>query len=135
MDISFLKIIITVALAVTGWLIGHHFTTRRDVSNKRREFVIGHLIEAYQIIANDISQRPQTSETNLKLENILTNIQLFGSLEQITLAKELSDKVAHGGVFMLNPLINSLRDDLRKELNLPRIDSDIKWLRFNGPIV
>lgn len=125
----------TAFLAVSGWLIGHYFTTKRDVSNKRRELVLKHLIEAYKVITNDISQRPQTQETNLKLENILTNIQLFGSSEQIDLAKELSDEVAHGGVFELNPLINSLRDDLRKQLNLPKIDSDIKWLRFNGPTV
>jgi len=132
MDLNYLKIIVTIIVAVIGWLIGHHFTAKRDVANKRRELVIEHLILAYRVLTNEISHRDESQERNIKLENILADIQLFGSQEQIDLAKQLADEVAAGGVFELNPLIVSLRNDLRKQLNLTTVDGNIKWLRFEG---
>ena len=135
MDLDYLKIIITIVLAVIGWLIGHYFTAKRDVENKRRELVINHLIEAYRIIANEVSHREESEERNLKLENLLSDIQLFGSPEQIAIAKKLADDVASGGVFELNELIVSLRNDLRKQLNLSAVSGNFKWLRFDGPTV
>lgn len=135
MDLDYLKIFITVALAVIGWLIGHYFTTKRDIANKRRELVINHLIEAYRIITNEISHRDESEERNIKLENLLSDIQLFGSSEQILIATKLADDVAAGGVFELNELIISLRNNLRKELNLPAVADNVKWLRFEGPKV
>lgn len=135
MDLDYLKIIITVALAVIGWLIGHYFTARRDVANKRRELVIAHLIEAYRIITNEVSHRNESEARNIKLENILSDIQLFGSQEQIALAKQLADEVAAGGVFELDPLIVSLRNSLREQLNLSAVKGNVRWLRFEGPKV
>ncbi|MGY0626869.1 MAG: hypothetical protein ACW7DS_14275 [Paraglaciecola chathamensis] len=133
MDLDYIKIIVTIVLAVIGWMVGNYFTTRRDVANKRRELVITHLIEAYHIITNEVSHREESEERNLKLEHLLSDIQLFGSQEQIAIVKQLADDVAAGGVFELNPLIASLRNDLRKQLNLPEISGNIKWLRFNAP--
>ena len=130
-DLSLIKISVTIVLAVVGWLVAHYFTTKRDISNKRRSLVIEHLIESYRILTNDIAQREPTNESNLKLENILSDIQLFGSLEQINMSKELATKVASGGFFELSPLIASLRNDLRNELNLTKVDGNVKWLRFN----
>ena len=135
MDLDYLKIFVTISLAVIGWLIGHYFTARRDVANKRRELVIGHLIDAYRVITNEVSHRPESEERNIKLENILSDIQLFGSQQQIALAKQLADDVAAGGVFELNELIASLRNDLRGQLNLSAVKGNVKWLRFNGPQV
>lgn len=135
MDLDYIKIIVTIALAVIGWLIGHYFTARRDVANKRRELVISHLIETYRILANDISHRQQTESTNLKLESMLSDIQLFGSSKQIELAKQLADEVANGGSFELSPILLALRDNLREELNLSSVKGNVKWLRFKRSTV
>lgn len=135
MDLDYIKISITIALAVVGWLIGHYFTARRDVENKRRELVIGHLIDAYRVLTNEVSHRSESQERNVKLENILSDIQLFSSGEQIALAKQLADEVAAGGIFELDPLILSLRNDLRNQLNLSVVKGNVKWLRFEGPKV
>jgi hypothetical protein len=129
-ELEYLKIIITICLAVIGWLIAHSFTAKRDLKNKQREILITHLINAYRILTNDVSHRELTDERNEKLENILADIQFFGSKEQVKLAKNLAVTVAEGGQFELDPLINSLRNDLRKELNLPKVEGNIKWLRF-----
>lgn len=131
MDIDYLKIVATVILAVVGWVIGHYFTDRRAISSKRREIVSEHLINAYRVLTNEIAHREQTSERIKYLENILSDIQLFGSLEQVNLTKSLADELAAKKVFELDPLINSLRNDLRAELNLRSVAGNVKWLRFN----
>ncbi|QIR76606.1 hypothetical protein FA592_10380 [Sulfurospirillum diekertiae] len=129
MELEYLKIIITICLAVLGWLIAHSFTAKRDLKNKQREISITHLINAYRILTNDVSHRELTDERNEKLENILADIQLFGSQEQVELAKNLAVTVAAGGQFELDPLINSLRNNLRKELNLSKVEDNVQWLR------
>lgn len=131
MEIDYLKIIVTIFLAVVGWVIGHYFTDRRAIKSKRRDIVSEHLINAFRILTNEISHREQTPERRKKLENILSDIQLFGSIDQVTLARRLADEVAAHKVFELDPLINSLRDDLRNELGLKNVSGNIKWLRFN----
>lgn len=131
MTTDYLTITVTIALAVLGWIVGHFFTTRRDRMTKRRDLTIGHLINAYRVLTNDISHRPNTKERSIKLENILSDIQLFGSIEQIKMARDLADVVASRESFELDPLINSLRDDLRKQLELKQVNGNVKWLRFN----
>ena len=130
MNFDYLKIFVTIFLAVIGWLVGHYFTTKRDVSNKRRELIIQHLIEAYRIMANEVSHRDKSAERDKKFEDILSDIQLFGSSHQINLVKKLIEELSIGAVVELDPLINSLRDDLRKQLKLRYIEGNIRWLRF-----
>lgn len=130
LELDYVKIIITITLAVLGWLIAHYFTAKRDSANKRREIRLQYLINAYQIITNEISHRERSPERNEKLENLLSDIQLFGSDHQVELAKQLATDVAAGIGFELDPLIVSLRNDLREELNLSEINGNVKWLRF-----
>ncbi len=130
MDIDYLKIFTTIALAAVGWVIAHYFTSQRSVDNKRRDISIEHLINAYRILANEVSHRDLNDERHLALENLLTDIQLFGSIEQVDLAKSLADEVASNGTFELDPLINSLRSDLRNQLKLKAVSGNIKWLRL-----
>jgi len=97
--IDIVKFAITALIAVFGWLAGHYFSDKRDKSNKKRELITKHLINAYSVLTNEISHRKQTSELQKKLEGIVTEIQLFGSTEQITLAKKLANEVAAGQEF------------------------------------
>lgn len=130
MDLDYAKILVTVVLAVLGWLTAHYFTERRTLSAKRRDVSLEHLINAYRILANDISHRTLELDGNRKLEDLLSDIQLFGSKEQVDLARALASEVAAGKSFELDPLINSLRDDLRKQLRLEPVNGNVKWLRF-----
>ncbi len=134
MNIDYFKILITIILAVIGWVVGYYFTTRKDINQKRRDLSIEHLINAYRILTNEISHRKETKENNTQLENILSDIQLFGSEEQVQLAKDLANTVASGGEFQLDPLINSLRNDLRKMIGLKKIKGNVKWLRYNNEL-
>lgn len=128
--IDIIKFGVTALIAVLGWLAGHYFSDKRDKSNKKRELTTKHLINAYSVLTNEVSHRKQTQERQQKLECIITEIQLFGSGEQVMLAKKLANEVAAGQEFELDPLINSLRTDLRKQLELAPIKGNVTWLRF-----
>jgi len=126
-----IKLLATVILAALGWIIAHYFTARRDKKNKKRELSLQHLISAYQILTNDISHRYLTDERNERLEKVVTDIQLFGTPKQIEFAKKLSYDLADKRGFELDPLINDLRNDLRKQLGLDNVIGNVTWLRFN----
>jgi len=132
MELDYFKILVTITLAVIGWISGHYFTNRRAIHSKRRELVTEHLVNAYRVLAHDVSHREITKERREKLENILSDVQLFGSNGQVDLARSLADDAAQNSVFELDPLINSLRNDLRSELGLETIKGNVRWLRYTG---
>jgi hypothetical protein len=130
-DLEDLKIFITIIVAVLGWIIAHRLNSVRDRSLKRRELITTHLINAYRILANDITRREASYERDLKLETVISELQLFGSEKQIHLTKKLTDDITKGGDFYVDDLLNDLRQELRKELNLTPIEGNVRWLRFN----
>ena len=71
-----------------------------------------------------------SNEGWIKLEGVIAEIQLFGSTEQVGLAKELADSIARGGEFEMDALINSLRKDLRNQLGFKPVSGNVKWLRY-----
>jgi hypothetical protein len=125
-----LKIFITASTVATGWVVGHYFTSMRDRRNKKRDLTIQHLINAYMVLTNEVAHRSGTPEKDKALEKIISEIQLFGSTEQVEMAKRLAVEVAQNGSFEIDDLINSLRDDLRKQLKLSPIEGNVRWLRF-----
>jgi len=129
MGVDYLKIIVTVILAAVGWVIAHYFTDRRQASAKRRDIVTEHLVKAYRVLAYDIQQLESPLERLEKLQVVICDIQLFGSVEQIELVKDLISGLVNSGDFSLDPLINSLRGDLRKQLNLSVVSGNVKWVR------
>lgn len=130
MGADYLKIVVTITLVVLGWVIGHYFTDKRAITSKRRDIVTEHLINAFRTLTHEVSHREQTPERRIKLENLLSDIQLFGSTEQVQLVRLLVDEMAAHKCFELDPLINSLRDDLRSQLSLKRVTGNVKSLRF-----
>jgi|SRR6185312_1666044 len=130
MDNDYLKILATVTTAVIGWIVAHYLNTLRDRSLKRKEVITSHLINAYRVLTNDVTKRDLTPERRTKLENVVADIQLFGSIEQIVLAKKLTDDIVANSEFPLDDLINNLKNDLRSQLGLKTVKGNVRWLRF-----
>jgi hypothetical protein len=122
---------ITVIFGVIGLVIAHYFNSRRDRGLKRREVITAHLINAYKILANDITERKASPDRDLKLETVIAELQLFGSAKQIEMTKKLTDAIVVGGTFYFDDFLNDLRDELRKELELSPIEGNVRWLRLN----
>ncbi len=130
MELNWIKLIVTIVLTIFGWIAVGWINAKRDKSNKRRELVVEHLINAYRILAQEIAHRELTPENRKKFENLMAEIQLFGSKEQIELAKKISLEIEEKGVSEIDPLVDSLRSSLRKELLLEEVNDKIIWLRF-----
>jgi hypothetical protein len=124
-----IKLISTLIIVIIGWIIVHYFTSIRDAKNKRREISINHLISSYEILTNEISQRPQNKERNQKIEKMISQIQLCGTSEQIKLVIELVSEIKSGNG-NLDPLINNLKNNLRAELGLTPINRNVEWIRY-----
>jgi hypothetical protein len=77
------------------------------------------------------SNLPQTGPTpRQELESAVADIQLFGSAEQITLVRKFAEEFAAERSAGLEDLLESLRADLRKELDLGISPAKIVHLRI-----
>jgi hypothetical protein len=134
-DIEIWKIIVTIFVAIIAAVLGgittHYFNSKRDRELKRKELISTHIINAYRILANDITRREASLERDLKLETLIAELQLFGTIKQILLTKQLTDDIVKGGDFFVDDLLNDLRNQLRRELNLDPIQGNVRWLRFD----
>jgi hypothetical protein len=131
LNLETFKIVVTIIVAVLGWIVAHRYNSKRDRALKRRELVTSHLINSYKILTIDITQREATIERDFKLESAIAELQLFGSDEQIILTKKLVDDIHNKDGFLMDELINNLRNDLRKELGLSLVQGNVRWLRFD----
>ena len=129
---DYIKILISICIAVIGWIVAHYFTSRRDTANKRRELRTKYLIEAYEVLTCQVSNRPISKENVRLLEDVVAKVQLVGTDYQIQLVKKLCDHCCNKGTkgFPLDELTNALRKDLRMSLGLPDVTTDVYWLRY-----
>ncbi|SRR5258706_1744801 len=121
-------LLITTAVAIGGWFIGHVLATRRDRTNKKREQRIGYLIEAYRRLESCAHRRNQLDI--VKLESAVADIQLFGTARQVELVQAFASEIAKGGDAFMDEMLQDLRRDLRAELNLELVPSKTLHLRI-----
>lgn len=123
-----LKIIIPSVLIIVGWFAVNWLTSKREFNNKRREIRIQYLIETYRSIASAANrQETITDSQKLKIEAAIEDIQLLGNEIQL---KALNDMIfIRNNDF--NVILNVLRNDLRQELRLQKVDYPLKFYRMN----
>lgn len=127
--------IITVAVALSGWFIVHRLSAWRDRSNHKRKMQTDFLVTALRNLANSANRPYEKGAIHLKdLECAVVDIQLFGSKQQVQLAQDFAAELAEAGHASPDPLINSLRQDLRKELGYEQINGNVRWLRVDGGV-
>lgn len=132
MDLELITQIVTVLIVIVGWGVVGCINSRRDAANKRRDLVVSHLIDNYKILTQEIGQRETSIESITKLENLLSEVQLFGSKREVELARKLSKETADNGVSKIDPLIEEMRNSLRKQLKLEAVEGTTIWLRFTN---
>ncbi len=130
-----IPLMITSCIAILGWLVAHLFNTHRDRQNKRREIRVKYLIEAYRRLEGGACRGAiHNTEYGKGLESAIADIQLFGTVKQVCMAKELATAIAERRVeASAGALLLSLRDDLRKELSLDIINEKPIHFRLQQP--
>lgn len=121
---------VTAAVVIVGWYVAHYLTGKRDQTNKRRDLRVQYLIEAYRRLES-AGNRPLTQEVAPEFEKAVADVQLFGTRKQVELARTFALGFAKNGTHSLDPLLNELRQELRKELNLESVPANITYLRIS----
>lgn len=132
-DYFIAKVLVTVVLAVLGWIVAHWFTSNRDMKNKRREIRTNYLINVYRKIDSSIEPEEYSREWCESLQEAVAEVQLFGSEEQIELAHKFSELLLSKKEVnqkILKELMQDLRSSLRSELGLKSVDSNIGHIRI-----
>jgi hypothetical protein len=127
----FLQLTVTLAIAVVGGWLGHHFSARRDLANERRRLRVSYLLEAYRRLEGASNRNVSTFWP--ELESAIADIQLLGSPYQVSLARQFAKEIAAERNASLDELIFDLRQSLRSELELEPVVSQIVYLRYNEP--
>jgi len=122
------KILITVVLAVFGWLIAHKLTSVRDLKNKKREIRINFLLDAYRKLERSIHKE----KIGRDFEEAISDIQFLGTPPQVNMAKRIAADFAQNGQVDLDELLIDLRDSMRRELELEKIDERFTWVRIKN---
>jgi hypothetical protein len=123
-------IFVSVLLALLGWLVGYLATVRRDRLTKRRDLRTQYLLDAYRRLEGAGNRRETRADDARALESAVADIQLLGSPEQAHLARQFALEFATKGHAPLDPLLEALRLESRKELALAPLDEGITFLRI-----
>lgn len=104
--------------AIVGGLVVHIAARRRDVENERRRQRVDYLVGAYRTLAR-AAHRPLLGEHAETFEDALSDIILLGNNEQIQSARDTINALADRREASMDVLLISLRNALRRELDLP----------------
>lgn len=122
-----------ILVALVGYAIVHIFSSWRDRKNKKREIRVKFLINSYERLTRVVRQAPWKFED---LQQVLADIQLMGTKNQVDEAEKLSLKVPEAmkgsgadAELDLGPLLREFRNDLRAELSMKAIEKDFIWLK------
>jgi hypothetical protein len=118
-----LPLLVTTAVAILGWAVAHWLQAERDERNKRREVRLTFLLDAYRRLEAGASRGAiHDSKFADAFESAIADIQLLGTLRQSTMAKELARSIAaREPETSAGPLLLSLRDELRRALDLESV--------------
>ena len=118
-------ILLSAVSAIIGGYIVHRFSLRQDKVFRKREFVLKHLVQSFELLENYIRE-PDPK----KIEQAVTYIQLLGNSAQIKIAEIIIENLVTNSEADITPLVEQLRKDLRSELNLEPIDRPFRFLFF-----
>lgn len=113
-------------------VLTHLLTSRRDLANRRRELRIEYLLSAYRTMADSPERSLYRGSSDARaFEKAVADIQLLGSRQQVELATELATEMTTKSRADPDPLLQLLRDDLRKEMSLEALSGKPIHLRIN----
>ena len=124
MKLSVTKVTATVvglSLVVVGWFAVDHLTRERDVINERRKQEMIYLVDAYRDIAAAACREELSRKEQRRFEDAYIVIQLLGSPGQIEILRMIRTQDSQSEWM---PVLRALRDDIRKELDMPSVEEE-----------
>lgn len=124
------SLLMAVLLLVIRIMIMQRVQSKRQRENRQETERLKSMVAAYRAMAGSFT--PGTAEQGMQVEEALADIVLFGTLEQVQCAAHCALKMKTGGEVDLQPLVQSLRLDIRKQLGLDPIPDTLD-LPASGP--
>lgn len=123
--------VLAALVAIVGFGITHTLTSRRDISAEKRKVRISFMIEAYRKLESGSCRGPNAAKYSEAFHSALADIQLLGSPTQVAIARKMASALGTGTgePVTINELLNALREELRSELNLPKVSDQLVILR------
>jgi hypothetical protein len=123
-------------VAIIGLGITHSLTSKRDLNSEKRKIRINFMIEAYRKLENGSCRGQNQHNYSHDFHSAIADIQLLGSPGQVEIARKIASALGSGSgaLITINELLNALRTELRQELNLPSVGSELVILREPGEI-
>jgi hypothetical protein len=120
--------------AALGGILGRLLGVRSEGDSRRRDLRVQVLVDAWRKVER-AAMRVDAAELR-GLEEALADVQLFGTPSQVEQAANVARSMNEGtrGTAGLDGFLQALRDDLRAELRLARIETPLVSLRRGKPI-
>ena len=125
-----LKIIVTIVLAVIGWIVGYLVKVNQDNRSKRKELRLEYLLAAYRRLEMSANRSDKSEQQKLDFESAIADIQLLGTSEQVETVETFCREQAETGISNIELVLNLLRQDLRSEVGLKQLESSFFSFRF-----
>lgn len=111
-----------VLLAVRVFVLQRLFS-RRQRENRQQSERLKSMIAAYRALAGSFS--PALDEHGALIEGAMADLVLFGSVAQVQMAADGVTRTKRGERVDWQPLIDDLRADLRQQLGLEPLPTDL----------
>lgn len=121
--------LVSVIAALISLVVSHQFAAWRDRENKRREQRVNHLVGAFRSLSK-ANHHPRLYEIAEEVEQAVSDIQFLGNEEQTLAAQEFARQLGAKQTADLDPVLFSLRKELRRELGRVPYDGKLVWLRI-----
>lgn len=125
-SVEFWKIAIPSLAAIVIAFLSHQLAVSRQFSEQRKKQRIEYLTSSFKSLMM-YSNNPDELEGLKHLRDATIGIQFLGSKYQVQQMQTILDKFKAGESAELDPLICSLRDELRQELDLEKVDGNVYW--------
>ncbi|MES2499909.1 MAG: preprotein translocase subunit YajC [Pseudomonadota bacterium] len=117
------SLVLAVVLLAIRIFVMQRVQQKRQRENRQETERLKSLVAAYRSLAGSFT--PAMQDHTPQLEETLADIILFGSLTQVELSVSCANALKNDETVDFQPLIKSLRSDLRTQLGLEQIPSSL----------
>jgi len=120
---------------VTAYMVARYMNRldfEKDQKNRRTDLSIAFQAAAYRKIAQSLN--PTVERASDMVGEAFEDFQIYGTAEQIALAKKFADAVHNKQKVSVNELLKELRKSIRAQLELDHIDEEPWHFRTSNDV-
>lgn len=126
-SIEFWKVVIPAIVAIGIAFLSHQWAVSRQLAEQKKKMRVEYLASSFRSLMM-FSNNPRKHEGAEHLREATIAIQFLGNKSQVEMLHGIVDELLKpNGKAELDPLLASLRDELREELNLEKVEGNIYW--------